>query len=723
MGKDFLYFLMTADDRFYYEDNGVLMISGTPKPVQSTPDGWLDLEITKMLSDKYYGIDRTFSIPLDFVNDGGFIIKSLYYQYGVEAKVLLVITQRLISFSDDIGVPLLLEDGTRFQLEDDGGALLTEDVPEYGVYYSLLVKAAVNFTEFSHEGPRVTTRLLEAGVSQILKSDENTKVEIFLGDDAELIRFDGVVLQGGGTFQTVSMEVDILSESTILPINLVGDETRTATARAQSQYYQASSTQPGGNEFKVEFQTTASGFDDLGGEILSTDTANTFHFDGRIEFDYPYGPGNTQATRFYVVTSTNRLLLFQLVDIHGFDLNHDFTLEAGERLFFGANSSPLVGGSPYGVRLKQNDLTLRYKSRKGTTYIKAYRGDVFFKKLAAKNGIPNAKSDALSKKFTKIFITCGDAVRGLPGVSVKTSMSDFFTSLNVPCCLGMTISKEVLILEEKSTMYDFTKPLDLGQSKNARITPSKEHLISGLKIGYPEQDYTDVNGRQEFNNTLEFTTPVKSVSKVLELVSIYRTDCFGMEFLRANFDGRTTTDSSSDNDVFMVYCEDERTVVDGVSAYNLNRDLNATVTNGLLEPDSVFNLWFSPKSCVYRQGPYIRSFFYKMDDGDLIFTTAPKNKDLVFNTLTEGADVHLSTLGVRLFTPNIIEFETIVAPELRYLFRSNVGATFMTWINDIPFVGLPIKSVMKPATNASQTFTMLSAPQNDMLAGLRDYWG
>lgn len=59
-----------------------------------------------------------------------------------------------------------------------------------------------------------------------------------------------------------------------------------------------------------------------------------------------------------------------------------------------------------------------------------------------------------------------------------------------------------------------------------------------------------MNGRDEFRFTTEYTTGIDITDNVLELISPYRADVYGIEFLSQKR-GQDTTDSESDNDVFL----------------------------------------------------------------------------------------------------------------------------------------------------------------------------
>lgn len=705
---EFLYFLMTEDDRFYTMQNGSLIITGQPTPVKFVPKGWEKIQINRSLDQEYFGIKRDFSFPLEFVEDGAFILKTLFHaKGGVEAKCWLAIARAKYSFGTNLGVPILHESGRPIIIEGTLNTTLeTEDIPEYSQYYTIIYKSSIDFTEYDHDGPTVKARILESGISKLLKANEAIKREIKFDSSDPLLRHNGIILHGGGKFLIV--ETEIRGDITTPDMVLVGQETKTATASLFGQNY----VSPAGqvvNSVAIHWEEIVGGF-------IHTDFANTFHIEGELSAKFLNATANTFAPRVFLVTDQNRLLYEGIFDNLAHSISLDVELKDGETLFIAFEANPLVPGAPYGVALQQSELRVSYSSRKGITYIKMMSAWTLFQRLAAANGINKVVSKALKTTFKRIFITCGDAIRGLPNPVIKTCLKDFVVSLNVPCCLGLNVEGETLYLEEKKSFIDYSKAIDLGECSKPRNYPSKDWLFGSIKIGYPPQDYGDVNGREEFNNTLEFKTPVNSVDTILDLVSVYRTDCYGIEFLRGNFDGKETTDSDSDNDVFMVYAEEKATVVDGISAHNIDRELNAKVTNGLLDPETVFNLWFTPKSCLYHHGYFIRSLFYNQDNETLVFTVADKNKDLVLNTLTEGADVAIATLDAPIFRPVIIDFSAPIADDYWYIFKLGVPATLSTIIDGKTYRGFATDMTLFPASREVQGFLMLSDPANDLSA-------
>ena len=155
-------------------------------------------------------------------------------------------------------------------------------------------------------------------------------------------------------------------------------------------------------------------------------------------------------------------------------------------------------------------------------------------------------------------------------------------------------------------------------------------IYSLLKVGYDKQDYDSINGRDEFHFTNEYDTGITITDKALELISPFRADPYGIEFLVSKR-GEDTTDSKSDNDTFFVGAslkEDDK-------YYELLRD--GYNVSGIISPSTMFNVMFSPRSFIEANKGYVASFF-KL----LRFASSSGNSDVVINDIAENADIELT---------------------------------------------------------------------------------
>jgi hypothetical protein len=121
-----------------------------------------------------------------------------------------------------------------------------------------------------------------------------------------------------------------------------------------------------------------------------------------------------------------------------------------------------------------------------------------------------------------------------------------------------------------------------------RIKIDDGYLFSGLKIGYEKKDYEKANGIFEFNGLHDYSTDFNSKENILEIISPYLADGYGIEFLCQK---SKTEDSKSDKDVFIVNVakstNDYSTVYSNIVDSEIPEEIISTLYNARLNP---FNL-------------------------------------------------------------------------------------------------------------------------------------
>lgn len=673
-GKDFIYFLLDENNNSYYAYGDTVLLSSSLKPLQFTPDGWKKIQIQNQRNQTYFAIDRSFTVPLDYVKDGAQILKHIYYNFGVEAKVFMSICEQRLFF----------------------------DSTNYGFYYTLLYRGEIDLANFKHDGTKVTVNIMEGGIVKFIKAYENTKYEIPVNvPDAVDIVMNGVELKKGASYSVIDGQLSGAGLVThVVPILFLNEE---------------------GAEVGVLFDSES--FGDTDPRIIRNESGVpiTFPLVGSIKFKVEYAADKYQllirkkkADNSLVTLFDSGQISVSLNTIYEIPFSLNVTLDNNEQLFF--NGRDLANVSPANLpnlllTYYETDISINFNFTFRTTTIKALRPLYVFQQLIRKmtDGAYTPQS-AFLQSIQDVVMTCGDAIRGIDGAVIKTSLRDFFTSYNSDFGIAMGMYGSILRLEEKGFWVQYTDVIDLGEVSNMKVSPANDLIINNIKIGTPNQEYDDVNGKQEFNTTHEYSAPITRIAKDLNLVSVYRKDCYGIEFTRLNLDGKTTTDNNSDNDVFMIHIEDSPQV-DGT--YKLDRSLNVGAT-GLLTPATVFNLYLTPARALRRNGNYIRSLFYKLDSKYLKFQTTDKNDAVVAGGITENADVQFASLDPALFSCNYLEFETKAPFNLFDILNASPLKAFKgTWAG-FAFVGIPNKVSVQPGDSASQTFQLLPSPTTDL---------
>jgi len=697
-GKSHIYFLVDEMNRSLYVEGGIVKVSGIPKPLVFTPDGWTKIEINNQRNTKYFALDRSFSVPLDFVEDGALILKDAYYKKGVEAKVYLVILKQKINITKD------------------GSGNITG----FGYYYDSFYRGEIDFSQFQHTGPKVTVNIMEGGIPKYIKAAENTKYELDIDvPEARYVLMDGITLKIHSQFLISNgTDPDELRNHFIAldPITVDGSS-KISVQSVKREKYTGNNSGLVGHPSWFFSATTA-----------TTVTLNyKFKVGATVIPGASIDPGGKTSIQFQVVTGTtvtSYSVFFGLLPGGGQVLQGQVSINVvpGDHIYFRTFFTTIGSTGDAVIRYHYYDIPDSYlfvdaAFRWPSSYIKVLPPEYVFKKLIEKvtSGLYQAESIVLSANHN-VSVTCGDAIRGIPGSKIKTSLSDFFTSYDVQFDLGLGDLSGKVKLEPKTSWIDYNNPIDLGEVKELKVKPAGDYLYNTIKCGYPEQQYDDINGKQEFNNTSLFTTPITRVSKELNKVSAYRGDCFGIEFTRMNLEGKATTDSGADNDVFLIHTEATPTPGGpGGQYYKLDRSLNASAT-GVFDTATVFNIFLSPKRCLERNGRSIHSLFYKLDSSNLVFQTTEKNSELKTTSplVIEKADVPIGSLLPQLFSPNLLEFQTPAPVDLIEALEASPIRAFTGSYLGVPFGGIPVKVGAASETNEEQDYSLLASPSTNL---------
>lgn len=253
---------------------------------------------------------------------------------------------------------------------------------------------------------------------------------------------------------------------------------------------------------------------------------------------------------------------------------------------------------------------------------------------------PRMSMDRLSTSY----IMAAESARGLPNAKLYTSYKKFCDWMEAEFGYVPVINENTVTFMHRDKLFTSTVVKDLGTEINDYEFSVNDSLIySSVKVGYDKEDYDSVNGRDEFRFTNEFSTGLNLRDNTLSLISPYRADAYGIEFL-VQKRGEDTTDNDSDNDVFFVSCDQ-----DGVNL-KLYRAYTPSQLSGLLSPESMFNFQYSPRFMLEANKKYIGSC-----TGMLKFTSSDGNSDVAINGVKETDD--FPTSG-RLFTVSEVEVKT-----------------------------------------------------------------
>lgn len=319
------------------------------------------------------------------------------------------------------------------------------------------------------------------------------------------------------------------------------------------------------------------------------------------------------------------------------------------------------------------------------------------------------KSDLLTMgEVSKMLITSGNLIRGIQGAKIKTSLKDFFQAFKSMFGAAYTFRNidgvETLEIENINYFYDRnTMITEVGDINDYSMKVKDNDIYNKLKIGYEDQTYDEVNGKKEFNTTLEFSINSKHNGKELNLVSPYRADMYGIEFTIIDYEQQETTDSDNDNDVFIIHTGSQ--IYGFINGYSLNRYYKILNSDNFAG-DTAFNVYLSPKRCLLRQIEYIKSLF--MFSGSILkFASSPKDYNVTSTgNIIEHSDINLDRYNY-LFKPINHEFETIVPRNISELIEEGYRG-YIAFINEGQILKGFIESISEnPGRNKSQKWKLI----------------
>lgn len=299
------------------------------------------------------------------------------------------------------------------------------------------------------------------------------------------------------------------------------------------------------------------------------------------------------------------------------------------------------------LTILNNPLKVTFNARGGAASVDVIKPVTLLNRLlksinGGKDGIVGEIESGVDSRLDSAMIVPAESVRGLEDAKIYTSYTKFSNWMKAVFGFVPVVGENKVTFVHRDSLFQDKEAKDLQDSTSGlEYNVNAGMVYSGVKVGYDKQDYDSVNGRDEFRFTNEYTTGVTLTDNVLELVSPYRADAYGIEFLAAKR-GEDTTDSDSDNDVFFVGA-----ALQG-EKYELIR--GGYEISGVISPSTMFNAMYSQRFMIESNARYIAAFA-----GTLEFASSDGNSDVTINGVSEKSDI---VLGNKLFTVGELSVET-----------------------------------------------------------------
>lgn len=251
-----------------------------------------------------------------------------------------------------------------------------------------------------------------------------------------------------------------------------------------------------------------------------------------------------------------------------------------------------------------------------------------------KDGL-TGRIDFTDTRGKECLLMPAEGIRGIDGGKMYSSFQQFCDWMSAVFGMVYYVEGNTVAFVERGKLYDTTVVKQLKDTADFSYSVTSSLIYSQVNAGYDKQDYDSVNGRYEFNFANYYETGVTLTDNKLELMSPYRADGYGLEFL-VDTRGAESTDTDSDSDMFFVQAAAQG------GNYVLRRDKAVTGA-----PAGVFNAAYSPRSCVLANEAFIGVSVKK-----LTYASATGNSEVVIDGVAEKSDV---TIGKQLFTPGAIQ--------------------------------------------------------------------
>lgn len=355
---------------------------------------------------------------------------------------------------------------------------------------------------------------------------------------------------------------------------------------------------------------------------------------------------NSKELKIYYQSAT-----IQTFNTYTVDIDENLTISPGEMINFNialAKSDPIYQNFPVNFKFNSLDtpLNISFSERGKSVKIDCISPKVLLNRLLRsitdKNNVTGEIATGVDERLDMAMIVPAESIRGLPNAKIYTSYIKFANWMSAEFGFVPVIGDEKVTFVHRDTLFQDTEIKDLQDStSDLEYNVNAGLVYSGVKVGYDKQDYDSVNGRDEFRFTNEYTTGITLTDNVLELVSPYRADAYGMEFL-AEKRGEDTTDSDSDNDIFFVGASlDEE-------KYKLVRD--GYTISGVISPSTMFNAMYSQRLMIEANARYIGAFANALE-----FTSSDGNSDVTINGVSERSSIVLEN---KLFTVGELSVKT-----------------------------------------------------------------
>lgn len=620
-----------------------LLINGLKYRVTDDLENWDEVKASFKRND-YDGVIRTFSNKFSFAGDARKLLLKQYDEDYLNASASIIISTRNNSWLYNERFSCALN----FSTLQDNGRILQINAVDDSVASMIKAKRGTQY-EYPVEEVKSPIPLVYDGLELSESAKWLSTGDIYNGEIGDLLDNDKYVY---ANFSSNWQPMQLYTEATDINIGNATEILDQSYMAFQDQYLDGDGNVADGYKDENTIVTA------LKSVKLSVDI--NFNFFIRYQ-SLAWGSAHGVALRLAKIGTDNKTTTViiehfwttpeETLQEKEYSEHFDVPLDKGEKLVLMCKlECTLIGGGSarvYYPMSSDSRVTVSWKNRINPVEMDVIKPDTLLNRLlksinGEKDGLTGVIEGTGDRRLDNCMLLAAESARKIPGAKIYTSFTKFANWMSYVFGYAYDISGNTVTFRHRSKYFsdDVVKRIDDLSDYEMKVNSAL--VYSSIRIGFDKQDYDTANGKDEFRFTNEYTTGVTMTDNSLEMISPYRADAYGIEFL-ADKIGEDTTDNESDTDLFMVGVKSDSSGL----KYILNRDY---LMGGVLSPDTMFNAMFSPSSMVLANEAYIGSSVEM-----LTFASSDGNSDVGIDGMGESRDIILSK---RMFTVAEVEFET-----------------------------------------------------------------
>lgn len=614
-----------------------LVVGGYSYDVTDNLVNWDDVEMSFKRND-YDGVVRSFSTKFQFANGAYSLLLKQYTDNYLKSNASIVFYIRNNSW-----------------------------------LWNEKFRCALDFSTFSYNGTTCEINAVDDSLASLIKAKKGTQYEypvIELMESTQLY-YDRLIMLNsakwyvtGETMEDESMVINASIGDTTLPIYLGNPEIQTKNI-VEIYDVQQKAYSSGDKNYEPFLKCISS-------EKVNAKITGNFYFNTKYESEVT----QVRTVRIYLrkEDGSDTIVASGLLPNGGWNVNINTTVELQNNSVLyclidsGTNATITV--------TRTSHISVEFYGREKPINIYVIKPVSLINRLLTsingeKEGVTCEIVSGVDSRLDNTLIVSAESIRGIEDAKIYTSYTKFVKWMEAEFGFVPVVGENKVTFVHRDSLFQDVQIKDFTEnSREFEYSVNSSLIYSSIKVGYDKQDYDSVNGRDEFHFTNEYLTGITLTDNVLDLISPYRADAYGIEFLAAKR-GEDTTDSKSDNDVFFV----------GAELSGDKYELIRIPISGVISPDTMFNAMYSQHHMIKANEKFIGAFTDRLE-----FASSEGNSDVVIDGVSEKADILISE---RSFTVGELSFETgdteIPSDLSGYVVVTNGGKTYKGYLSNVSY--------------------------------------